>query len=68
MEKFPIFEKAKKESRSILTEFESKKVLKEIGMSVAETRLVKNQEEAAWLSQKMGFPVVVKNSLTGCDS
>jgi acyl-CoA synthetase (NDP forming) len=60
MEKFSIFDKAKKEGRSILTEFESKKILKQVGIPVVEARLAKNQKEAASLSQKVGFPVVLK--------
>jgi acyl-CoA synthetase (NDP forming) len=60
MEKFSIFDKAKKEGRAILTEFESKKILKQVGIPVIEARLAKNQKEAASLSQKVGFPVVLK--------
>ncbi len=55
-----IFGKARKEGRSILTEFESKKVLKQAGIPVVETKLAKTQKEAASLSQKIGFPVVLK--------
>jgi acyl-CoA synthetase (NDP forming) len=58
--KFSIIDKVKKEGRSILTEFESKKVLKEVGISVTETKLAKTQREAVLLSQKVGFPVVLK--------
>ena len=57
---FSIFDKAKKEGRSILTEFESKKVLKQVGIPVTETKLAKTQKEAVSLSQKVGFPVVLK--------
>ena len=57
---FSIFDKAKKEGRSILTEFESKKVLKQVGIPVTETKLAKTQKEAVLLSQKVGFPVVLK--------
>jgi acyl-CoA synthetase (NDP forming) len=60
MQKFSIFDKAQKEGRSILTELESKKVLKQVGIPVVEGRLAKNQKEAASLSQKTGFPVVLK--------
>jgi acyl-CoA synthetase (NDP forming) len=60
MEKFSIFDKVRKEGRSILTEFESKKILKQIGISVVEARLAKNQKEVVSLSQKTGFPVVLK--------
>jgi len=38
MGRLPIFDQAKKEGRSMLTEFESKKILKQVGISVVETR------------------------------
>ncbi len=60
MRKFSIFDQVKKEGRSILTEFESKKILKQAGISVVETKLAKTQKEAVSLSQKMGFPVALK--------
>jgi acyl-CoA synthetase (NDP forming) len=60
MSKFSIFEQVKKEGRSILTEFESKKILKQAGISVVKTRLAKTQKEAVSLSQKMGFPIALK--------
>ncbi len=60
MGKFTIFEQVKKEGRTILTEYESKKILKQVGISVVETRLAKTQKEAVLLSQKIGFPVALK--------
>jgi len=60
MGKFSIFDQVKKEGRSILTEFESKKILKQAGIPVVETKLAKTQKEAVSLSQKIGFPVVLK--------
>ena len=60
MGKFSIFDQVKKEGRFILTEFESKKILKQAGISVVETKLAKTQKEAVSLSQKMGFPVALK--------
>jgi len=60
MGKFSIFDQVKKEGRSILTEFESKKILKQAGISVVETKLAKTKKEAVSLSQKMGFPVALK--------
>lgn len=60
MKRFSIFEKAKKEGRTILTEFESKRILKQIGVPTVETRLAKNQKEAVSISQRIGFPVVLK--------
>ncbi|MEW6375366.1 MAG: acetate--CoA ligase family protein [Thermodesulfobacteriota bacterium] len=60
MGKFQIFNKAIKEGRSILTEFESKEILKQAGIPVIETRLAKTEEEAVYLSQEIGFPVALK--------
>ncbi len=60
MANFSIFDKAKKENRSILTEFESKKLLKQVGIPIVETKLAKTQKEAVLLSQKIGFPVALK--------
>lgn len=60
MEKSAIFDKAKKEGRSILTEFESKRFLSQVGIPVVETRLAASQTEAVSISQRIGFPVVLK--------
>jgi acetyl-CoA synthetase (ADP-forming) len=57
---FSIFDQVKKEGRFILTEFESKKILKQAGIPVVETKLAETQKEAVSLSQKMGFPVALK--------
>jgi acyl-CoA synthetase (NDP forming) len=55
-----IMKRAREEGRSVLTEFESKRVLKRAGVPVAEAKLAKNQKEAVSISQKIGFPVVLK--------
>jgi acyl-CoA synthetase (NDP forming) len=60
MGKFSIFDQVRKEGRSILTEFESKRILKQAGISVVETKLAETQKEAVLLSQKIGFPVALK--------
>lgn len=60
MGKVKILDELKKEGRFILTEFESKRILKQIGVPVIETRLAKNQKEALSISQSIGFPVVLK--------
>ena len=60
MGKSSIFDQVKKEGRFVLTEFESKKILKQAGISVVETKLAKTQKEAVSLSRKMGFPVALK--------
>jgi len=43
-----------------LNEVESKKILKEAGISVTETRLATSVEEAVNLSKTIGYPVVLK--------
>jgi acyl-CoA synthetase (NDP forming) len=60
MGKFSIFDQVRKEGRFILTEFESKRILKQAGISVVETKLAETQKEAILLSQKIGFPVALK--------
>jgi acyl-CoA synthetase (NDP forming) len=55
-----IFDQAKNEGRTILTEFESKELLKKAGIPVVETKMARNQKEAVLLSQEIGFPVVLK--------
>jgi len=60
MGKVKILDELKEEGRFILTEFESKRILKQIGVPVIETRLAKNQKEAVSISQSIGFPVVLK--------
>jgi len=55
-----IMKRAREERRTVLTEFESKRILKGAGVPVVETKLARNQKEAVSLSQKIGFPVVLK--------
>ena len=62
MMKVSFLGKFKKEGRFILTEFESKAFLKKAGVPIVETRLARTQKEAVLLSQRMGFPVVLKIS------
>ncbi len=52
--------KARSEGRTVLTEVESKQLLKQAGIDVVETRLAASKEEAISISQKLGFPVVLK--------
>jgi acetyl-CoA synthetase (ADP-forming) len=60
MDKYSIFDQAKKEGRTVLTEFESKALLKKAGIPVVETKIAKNRKDAVLLSQEIGFPVVLK--------
>lgn len=52
--------KAIKEGRTVLSEVESKHLLKQAGIDVVETRLATSKEEAISISKKLGFPVVMK--------
>ena len=55
-----ILDRAKTERRTVLTEFESKKLLERAGIPVVETRLVRTKRETISVSKEMGFPVVLK--------
>ena len=55
-----IIEQAKTEGRTVLTELESKQLLKEAGINVVETRLATSREEAMTIAKQLGFPVVLK--------
>jgi len=60
MIKEQIFNQAKLEKRTRLTEVESKELLREAGIPVIETRLARTKKEAVSLSREMGFPVALK--------
>ena len=60
MKQFSIIDQLKEEGRFILTEFESKELLRQVGIPVVETRLAKTEKEAVSLSRKIGFPVALK--------
>ena len=49
-------------SQNLLTEVESKELLKKAGIPVIETKLARSKKEAVSLSKEMGFPVVLKIS------
>jgi acyl-CoA synthetase (NDP forming) len=55
-----IIEKARNESRTFLTEIESKILLSKAGIPVVETELAKTPEEAAAISERIGFPIALK--------
>src|SRR5665213_1706078 len=60
-----LIEKARSEGRTLLTEYESKKLLTAYGIPTVKTFLAQNPREAAQLATAIGYPVVVKlNSLT----
>jgi acyl-CoA synthetase (NDP forming) len=60
MTKAEILGKARKEKRTLLTEIESKELLKAAKIPVVETRLATSKTEAMEMAKKMGFPVVMK--------
>jgi acetate---CoA ligase (ADP-forming) subunit beta len=55
-----ILNQARKEKRTVLTEIESKKVLREVGLNCTDTRLAPTRENAVALSKEIGYPVVLK--------
>jgi len=55
-----IIGKARSEGRTLLTEIESKELLRQAGISVIDTRLATSREEAISVSRQLGFPVVLK--------
>ncbi len=57
-----ILAKAGKESRTVLTEIEAKQILIEAGINCTDTQLATTKDEAVALSEKMGYPVVLKIS------
>jgi acyl-CoA synthetase (NDP forming) len=55
-----IIDEVRSEGRTVLTEVESKQLLKQAGIIVIETKLATSKEEAIAISQKLGFPVALK--------
>ncbi len=55
-----LVEAAQKADRTILTEHETKELLKAYGIPVVETRLAKSEDDAAKVAGEIGFPVVLK--------
>ena len=55
-----VIDKAMSTGRTVLTEIESKEIIKQAGISVSETRLATSREEAMSVSRQLGFPVVLK--------
>jgi acyl-CoA synthetase (NDP forming) len=47
-------------SRTLLTEIESKELMREAGIDVVDTRMASSKEEAIAISEKLGFPVALK--------
>ncbi len=55
-----IVQTARKQGRTILTEFESKQLLTAYGIPTVDTRIATTEEEAVTLADTIGFPVVLK--------
>jgi len=58
--KSQIIDKARSEGKTLLTEIESKELLKQVGIGVINTKLATSREEAISVSRQFGFPVVLK--------
>jgi len=57
-----ILGRAREENRTVLTEIEAKQILNEVGINCTDTQLAATKDEAVELSDKMGYPVVLKIS------
>ncbi len=55
-----VLQKARLDGRTLLTEVESKELIRESGIPVVETRLARSKSEAARMAQEMGLPSVLK--------
>ena len=55
-----IMNQARAEGRVLLTEIESKELLKSAGIRVVDTRLATSKEESISIAGQIGFPVVLK--------
>jgi acetyltransferase len=55
-----IIRKALEENRKVLLESEAKDLVKSYGISVAPTKLAKNEEEAVEIANAIGYPIVLK--------
>jgi acetate---CoA ligase (ADP-forming) subunit beta len=55
-----IMDQARSEGRAVLTEIESKELLKNAGLHVVDTRLATSKAEAISIAEQIGFPVVLK--------
>lgn len=55
-----IIQKARAEGRILLSEIESKELIKEAGINVMDSTLARSKKDALWISDQMGYPVVLK--------
>jgi acetyltransferase len=55
-----LIQKARKSGRTLLDEFESKKVLEAYAIPSVDTRLASGEEEAVRIAEEIGYPIVLK--------
>jgi len=55
-----LIRRARVSGRTLLTEFESKRILEAYGIPVVETKMVSDEEEAVAVAERIGYPVVLK--------
>ncbi len=55
-----LIDQAQKEGRTLLTEFESKKILEDYHIPTVKTLIAYNLEEAIGFATQLGFPIVLK--------
>jgi acetyltransferase len=55
-----LIDKVRQSGRTILTEYESKRVLAAYGIPTVETRLATSADEAVAVAEEIGYPVVLK--------
>lgn len=55
-----IIQSIRASGRTLLSEFESKQLLKAYGIPTVETLIAQSEEEAVQLAEEMGYPVVLK--------
>ncbi|BCJ85613.1 acetate--CoA ligase family protein [Effusibacillus dendaii] len=55
-----IIEQAREEKRELLTEYESKLILSELGINTPPIMIAKTREEVAEKASSLGFPIVMK--------
>jgi acetyltransferase len=55
-----LIQKARKEGRKVLTEFESKQLLSAYGIPTVDTRIASTEEQAVKLAGDIGYPIVLK--------
>jgi acyl-CoA synthetase (NDP forming) len=59
-----IIESARRGARSVLTEMESKELLRSLGIPTTQMRLAASEQEAVAISREIGYPCVLKVSST----